>query len=382
MIGFGKKKEKLALAEADRSALEKSFDDPAFIQHLHKYEQHHKLELDVESDTDVSELMEVKQSYELRTKAEKQMKDLFREHFKERSGLELPATATADMEAFFSKESIENAANIETLAEQIAEFLEQQKKIAEQEKVIKKFGSSEQLGEQERLLKLAKGKWWRNAFGKSAEQRQAVTVLERDYKLNMGRVDIDQKLEEISAKKVSVQSAEAMKKQYQDDFADVRKELLQNHPLAESVFKKAEGLVQVELLKQFKPDADLVALENLQTHYDRVRGDEFESETGPDFLKGFDTKLFQKQLDESLKLQAEKAVLEAVQSLPPESVRISGIEKALVPFLQRKRLGSLDQEQAQEFIQKQINDLLTNRTVDPLKKVVIRRFISKHHIKT
>jgi len=143
------------------------------------------------------------------------------------------------------------------------------------------------------------------------------------------------------------------------------------------------GIIQGKVKRQLKDMFTKGTVKDFDKSQERL--DELNRKTGNidsgiNPLGNFDKDKFQKLLDENLDIKASEEIMTAVMATRMGTNSFSNLEKSLKGWLDRKKIGSREGEEAQNTIKKiieEVRDNLGNTTEDNAKKVMLSVMLTK-----
>jgi hypothetical protein len=328
----------------------------------------------------------IEQRYNIFKNKEKAVGDLvkmYQDQMKE--FVDVPTDQVKEIvERHFNKEIKENPENFQQTLENMRAYAESEKLIQQQEKVLngfkKKYGSVEDIQAKLEVLDRAQSKeWgWKIWKGRQDSDPAAQERVQKEYKVKLENIDAEK--EKLIGALAGFEQADNAKNILRESYAEVRTGFLMYSEMAVDVQRLTEDLLKEKMEKVADPDFDTPTdkLEENLKFIEKVL-DTTEDE-GREFYVAGNNESDYKVLRDRLAVRIRQQI-EGDMDFILQNTEFGGLEKKLLPFLEKKSMGTKEIENPREFITGLLEKKVSKVT-DSKKNFILRAIMKKYQYLT
>lgn len=361
-------------------SVDKALNNKKFVEFLTKYHDAEGLDLDEEaSSDDVEELEKRYQAFESMSGLTRSLKGLYKGEIADKVGIKLGDKELENVDAYLEQLVLDNPEKINDLAAEFERRAQLKQDIVAREQEIRaaKRELSDYAAVETELELAAKTTGFRNKknlfiFGwlfRSKAENQARKAMKEEYgSLGDAKKHFD-RMVELKATVGEVEDALAGVK---EEIDNNRQDVFDDVDVTEDLVNRAKEQAQ-EDLKNLAESTDLKDLDKAVETFDKFSA---ESSSGfEDLTDGLEPD-FADKLDRAVHQKVSAEMIAAVNALP-ESLALSGVEKALKKFIDRESVGSDKGVDAKEFVRSTLEGILFLPGLPSAKRILLKRL----HIK-
>lgn len=421
----------IAQSEAKGFDTDKALNTKGFLEFLAAHPKSDTFDMG-----DVGEVQKRFETFEVKGRVGKELKELYSSHIEKEMGIKLDAGDQTSIDKHIEKMAIENPEKILEIQDSLKMFKELPVEIGKLEEQLAQLGKVGELATKLDVLRndkinLETTKESLGFVGKSKltlktlvcyakavpmlfevlpkikfSDAYAEDVLKRQSEINrqwgareavkdkFGKLDKEQTgkiLTEVESEIVSIEKTlasinniEKLKILSQDVFGDLRKELLGGV----SDIAELTVAIQSKVNAQFQEmtrTGTIKSMDQAQARFESLRTVAETTETGVNPLGAIDADALQEALDIAMERMASQQILETVLRANMGTNALTKLEKSLEPFLEREKIGSKEGDEARELISKTLENVAKNlgtTNEDKAKKLMIARILIKIKMKS
>lgn len=323
---------------------------------------------DIDVDSDFETLNKAHEAFKIKEATSKELQVLFKNEIKRDLGINFDSIENkeiaAEIDRYLESELVDNPERIMELSAEIAQFNEFQKQIDAQKQIVEKLGTSlEILFSQEEVIAKVQGtkKWFQKIRSYSADHKFAREEAQNEHGIDLK--DIKGQYQQVIEKLRAGTGAQDQVKDLQENFAELRKKILQDlapmaalHELAQ---EKAKDKLQSLTDPSKKGNLSIQGIEKAKQLFDKMYGDSFHQETGIDYnAGGIDPYEFYTAINERLDDTFKQDAVEAIDKVKGSSLTLKKMSEVLKPLFGQKQLGDRSAAETKEFLLDYLNNEL------------------------